>query len=202
MIKASVFGLSVIILVSGQLGVPENQRAVAQAGQKPVREEDLFVSYRKPPDTVAEMVSTATAVVVAEWTGQSRPVEEAVSGGGIPPPNVTAYNFRLLNIVKLDPLLPCVGGEIEFNVMGGEKESTTHVERTKNRSALDFMAHHRYVIFIGRDSRANKLYLRWGPLGVYDVTNRSVASLSPSWRRHNGTDANSFLSAVKSAAKK
>ena len=124
MIKASVFGLSVIILVSGQ---PENSRESTGLLREPLRnryrEEDLFVSYRKPRDTVAEMVSTVSAVVVAEWTGQSRPVEEAVSGRrGYPPPNVTAYNFRLLNIVKLDPLLPFVGGEIDFNVMGGEKD--------------------------------------------------------------------------------
>jgi hypothetical protein len=200
--RTSVFGLTVVILVSGQPGPAANQRAVAQVREKPVQEEVVDVSYRRPPETAREMVSRAAAVVVAEWGGQSRLVESGVSGAGIPLPKMTAYTFRILEIVKLDPLLPSVGDSIDFTVIGGEKELPTRVERTKNRDALDFVPHHRYVIFIGRDSNTSELYLMWGLLGVYDITSRTVTSLSPAWRRHDGTDATSFVSEVKAAVKR
>jgi hypothetical protein len=44
--------------------------------QKPVREEVAYVDHAPAPETVPEMVSAAAAVVVAEYTGQSRLIEE------------------------------------------------------------------------------------------------------------------------------
>lgn len=199
MSKTSLLSLAIALLVGGQLGNAENERAVEQAGEKPVREEVLNVNYRRPPDTVAQMVSNAAAAIVAEWPGQSRPAERGVSGAGVPLPKMTFYTFRILDIVKLDPLLPPVGDDIDFSVIGGEEELPTHVERTKNLDASDFVRGHRYLMFIGRDSK-NELYLIWGPLGIYDITSPVVTSMSPGWRRHDGMDATSFVAAAKAAA--
>ena len=174
-IRVSAISLFVILLVISQARSAASQQSRTQV-PKPVREEAVFVSYVKPPDTVEEMVSASAAVVVAEWTGRSRLVVKGISDDGIPVAKITAYTFRILDTLKLDPLLPFAGDEIEFRVLGGEEELPTLVERTKNLDALDFLPNHRYLMFIGLT--VNELYLKWGPLGMYDVTSPTVTSLS------------------------
>jgi hypothetical protein len=93
--------------------------------QKPVREEVAYVDHVPGPQTVPEMVSAAAAVVVAEYTGRSRLIDDAAR------PIMTSYTFRLVETIKRHGALPLDGDEIEVELHGGDKEHATYIERTR-----------------------------------------------------------------------
>ena len=178
--------VSVIVLVAA---------AVLHA-QKPVIESPLRTSPIRPPATAPEMVASADAVIVAQWTGQAR-AGERTSPDGLLLPTRTFYTFRVEEVIKNHPSLPPLGQEIEFWLPGGDRELPTRIERVRDPKTGDLRPSGRYVLFADHSVRTGELYLAWGPLGVYEITNGRVAALRLDWPRHDGKDAGAFLREIR-----
>jgi hypothetical protein len=91
--------------------------------QKPVREEVAYVDHAPAPKTVPDMVSAAAAVVVAEYTGRSRLIEEDAAH-----PIMTSYTFRLVETIKRHGALPLDGDEMEVELHWG-RQGASHLHR-------------------------------------------------------------------------
>jgi hypothetical protein len=163
--------------------------------QKPVREEVAYVDHAPPPKTVPEMVSGAAAVVIAEYTGRSRLIEENAAH-----PIMTSYTFRLVETVKRHGALPLDGDEMEVELHGGDKEHATYIERTRMAETRALKKNHTYVLFFAWNLIQNKLQLAWGP-SLYDVAEGYVRSVDVLTLEHDGTSAAAFLAELRRARK-
>jgi hypothetical protein len=163
--------------------------------QKPVREEVAYVDHAPAPRTVPEMVSAAAAVVVAEYTGRSRLIEENAAH-----PIMTSYTFRLVETVKRHGALPLDGDEMEVELHGGDKEHATYIERTRVAETRALKKNHTYVLFFAWNLIQNKLQLAWGP-SLYDVAEGYVRSVDVLTLEHDGKTAAAFLAELRTAQK-
>jgi hypothetical protein len=163
--------------------------------QKPVREEVAYVDHAPAPETVPEMVSAAAAVVVAEYTGQSRLIEENAAH-----PIMTSYTFRLVETIKRHGALPLDGDEMEVELHGGDKEHATYIERTRVAETRALQKNHTYVLFFAWNLIQNKLQLAWGP-SLYDVAEGYVRSVNARALQHDGKTSAAFLAELRMAMK-
>ena len=163
--------------------------------QKPVREEVAYVDHAPAPETVPEMVSAAAAVVVAEYTGQSRLIEENAAH-----PIMTSYTFRLVETIKRQGALPLDGDEMEVELHGGDKEQATYIERTRVADTRALKKNHTYVLFFAWNLIQNKLQLAWGP-SLYDVAEGYVRSVNARALQHDGNTSAAFLAELRMATK-
>jgi hypothetical protein len=163
--------------------------------QRPVREEVAYVDHAPAPRTVPEMVSAAAAVVVAEYTGQSRLIEENAAH-----PIMTSYTFRLLETIKRHGALALDGDEMEVELHGGDKEQATYIERTRVAETRALTKNHMYVLFFAWNLIQNKLQLAWGP-SLYDVAEGYVRSVDVLTLEHDGKTAAAFLAELRMATK-
>jgi hypothetical protein len=176
--------------------VAANRPSTSNGGPKPILEQLGWLDAMPPPPTVADMVSAAMAVIVATYTGAARLVEQTFEVA--PPLRKTAYSFRLERVVKPHQYLPFVGEEVEFELVGGDKEYPTYVSRERPRDTNLLSRGHTYVLFLGR--YAGEFDLNWGGYGgVYDITGRQVIPLDRNLRQHDGP-VEPFLAALDAAA--
>jgi hypothetical protein len=163
--------------------------------QKPVMEEVAYVDHAPAPETVPEMVSAAAAVVVAEYRGQSRLIEENAAH-----PIMTSYTFRLVETIKRHGALPLDGDDMEVELHGGDKEHATYIERTRVAETRALKKNHTYVLFFAWNLSQNKLVLAWGP-SIYDVAEGYVRSVNARALQHDGKTSAAFLAELRTARK-
>ena len=154
----------------------------------------MFVDRAPPPRTLPAMVSTAAAVVTAEYTGRSRLIEDEAR------PISTSYRFRVVETVKRHAALPFDGQEVEVELHGGDKEHATYIERTRVADTRALERNHTYVLFLVWNPTQKKLQLGWGP-SIYDVSGGYVRSVDTRELQHDGKAAGTFLAELRMARK-
>jgi hypothetical protein len=184
MTKASGFGMLMIAF----------SHLHAAVLQKPVREEVAYLDHAPAPKTAPEMVSLA-AVVVAEYTGRSRLIEETAAH-----PIMTSYTFRLVETIKRHGALPLDGDDMEVELHGGDKAHATYIERTRVAETRALKKNHTYVLFFAWNLSQNKLVLAWGP-SIYDVAEGYVRSVNARALQHDGKTSAAFLAELRTARK-
>jgi hypothetical protein len=173
--------------------------AVGVAAQKPVRELPIFINGPLPPASPAEMIRAADAVIVARYTGTNRLVARGTRGAS-KAVDSTDYAFEILEVLKFDPLLPPgVEPQIDIRLEGGDRELPTRIERTAIAHTEPLIPHHRYAVFLSRNTVRDELYLAWAGASLYDITSDTVRSLDRERRRQEGMPVAEFLDALRAA---
>jgi hypothetical protein len=110
---------------------------------------------------------------------------------------VDALHVQDCRNVKLHHELPLVGSDLELELLGGDKELPTYIERMRDPETRELKKNGRLVLFLSSNWNRNSLQLAWGPLGIYDITDGLVTSLRTGWRAHDNKAANVFLTEVR-----
>lgn len=186
------------LLVIAGLSFVAVSAASVRADQKPVEQRVSVVNSQQPPGTLAEMIASADAVVIARPTGKTRLRDW---GNGLPVE--TIYTFRIEDAIKFSPVIPAVGDTIEMDVLGGEKETSTRIVRDVIRGHGSVQPNARYLIFVRwvQNPAGERLVPCWGNAGIIDITGQRAKSLADNFKRYNETDSATFVANVRATSK-
>lgn len=166
---------------------------------KPVREGVMHVDYLPAPATVEAMVSEATAIVIARYSGE----HSARQTGGPEGYVFTAYELNVTDVIKTDERLQRVGGHrVRVTLPGGQMDFADHIFRATVRGVVPLTPGGSYLLFMMDNPYTDALLVAWGPDGVLEVTGRTVQPISAAQQRHAGKPSAAFLDEVRSAAKR
>ena len=166
---------------------------------KPIRERTIHVDTTPPPSSLNDMVDEAAAIVVSRYDGQSRLVE-TVLDPKLPPHRATAYAFRILEVIKSDPLLPGVGGVFSVELPGGDKELPDRIDRSRIADSSPIYDGRDYIIFLRRNTVRPELHPAWGMSSFFDISRDRVAALNWQRRFYNDRSPAAFKAELRSLA--
>lgn len=186
----------VLIAAMCSIGViVQGQRERVPAGTKTVVELPQFVDYAPPPSSLGEMVSAATAVVSATYNGARRP--SADEDGFVS----TAYEFKVNEVVKAEPGRR-LAGVVDVYLPGGVVELQDKFVRATTRGSVSPVSGRRYLVFLETDATGTKLHPKWGPWGIYDISEVTAKSLAVGNQQRPPVASESLLREVRSWAAK
>jgi hypothetical protein len=161
----------------------------SQPAPKPVVERQLLVS---PPPTVHEMVAQADAVIVGRNLPGARFI--APKDGDVPTWPVTLRPFEVITVVRAHIRLPTPGETVAIELLGGQREYPTHIERFPAPGLRPLGVGRLYAIFLAWNQRREMFEVAWYG-AIFDITSERVWSLHEHDRRYAGTvTADEFLS--------
>ena len=139
------------------------------------------------------MVRVADAVVVARYTGRS----QLVTSPGV---DCTKFAFEIMEIVK--GVLPTVvGDELQVQMIGGDREFSDHIRRTRVAETEPLRRGREDVMFLRFNPVKNDFGLAWASAGLYDVTAGKIRAVERGIPRHDGESTAVFLEALRNAAR-
>jgi hypothetical protein len=162
----------------------------------------VFVdSSNRRPESTAEMVREAAAIVVARYTGRQRLVGLHEVATTVRTYSIN-YEFEILETLKFHPLLPSnPRARVGIDLREQERRTATGVFRTKLADAVPLRPHHTYVAFFARNYVRPELYLAWMADSLYDVTGSTVEPVNRGDRSRANLSAAAFLDILRQAEK-
>ena len=162
---------------------------------KPIREATMYWDTTPPPDSLKAMVGEAAAIVVGRFEGQRRVVETVIDQKAAM--RSTVYGFRILEVVKSDPLV-VVGEVLNLELPGGDKEFSDRIDRRRIADSAPLAAGRDYVIFLRRNTIRAELHPAWGMSSFFDLSRDRVSSLNQQRRAYNDRTPTAFKAELQS----
>jgi len=165
--------------------------AASASAQKPVKELPIFVDSPTPPATVEAMTDAASAVVVATYTGTSRPTKAL-------PQLYRDHLFTITEILKLEGHLPYAGSDIAIPLAGSRRETADHVEQEWPLEVRHLRKGNSYLLFLKWNIQLDRWDPAWGSRGIFDISDGAVTALHESQgHQYDGQRSDVFVAKVK-----
>jgi hypothetical protein len=190
---------SLIVTLTSLIPLEASAQTREVESAKPIRESVMEVDYQAAPPTVEAMTDAATAIVVARYTGEYTTRRTGGPEGDV----FTGHEFHVTDVIKTDERLERVGGHrVRVTLPGGDVESSGDVVRATARGIAALTPGHSYLLFLMDNPYTDALLVAWGPDGVMDITDGTVAPIAVQQQRHAGKDSAAFLNEIRSALKR
>ena len=141
--------------------------------QKPVRPGPINTYFNAPPDTLAEMISSAGLVVVGRVIG-AKPADHILVPGNV----ITMTNHRL-KIEEVFAIAPGHSvqpdGTIDIVRKGGDRDKGSFIERSYQVGFPAFETGRRYLMFLVWNAALSAWVPAYGPDSVFDLTDPTRA---------------------------
>jgi len=165
-------------------------------GNKPVREEKVYIEYFGPPPTLNEMVLKADAVVLGRFVG-AIPRDEDFPGK--PQARIrTGFRLKVIELFHAFGDHPVNSPEISVIREGGDRDRGAYVERVNPVGFPVFEIGKEYILFL-RFQSALTWAPAFGPDGVFQLENGRISTTGSSKvaAGHNGKTAEEFQQTLR-----
>lgn len=155
------------IIVACILTASTRAIATSPASQSAAAKLPIFVDHVAPPEKIGQLATQSDAIVTVRIeSSRFESITDPKSGR---PEDVTRYDARVLDVMKLHGSLPPLLGTFTLTRYGGQHTENGKVVASAEQGFPEFALNYEYLLFLTWNHPRNAYDIAYGPAGSFQL---------------------------------